>query len=439
MGFSKDTFEQYRREIRIMWRVLGVGALVAGGVHFFSLPFISRMISGAPTDDPQVTAVPVEIIVEEELVQQAPDEPEPEPPEPEPEPAASASRPSAAPLATNAEPVPTPEVAAADTVAAAPAIATENGEIDGEGAVGDSTAVGLVPGSGEPVTGDHINLPPPQAPPSRPRAPVEEISLAARRAPSSRVVSCNPCTLPDYPMTARREKVEGQPVINAIFDTNGRVISAEIEVSSGNAAFDQAALEEARRNWRFQDPMGLGGQISVDVVYVIDDSEQSEEAEQAGEIRAVELPVGQQVRDISPDQTAPPTTRSSATSQDASQDAIDQDIDSDTDSINTEDLETGDSDTQDQDPENLNTGTSDANDSETDTTHQSEVSNSLVEENLTEPATESGPSTPITPTTSTPTPDAPTPETETPAPASLLNLPGSPSTVPPETPAPSSP
>lgn len=456
MGFSKETFEQYRREIRIMWCVLGAGTLVAGGVHFFSLPFISRMIAGAPTEEPEVTAVPIEIVVEEELVQQSPDESDPEPPESDPEPAASAQRPSAAPLAISAEPVPTPEVSAADSVAVAPAIATESGEVDGEGAVGDSAAMGLVTGSGQPVVGDRINLPEPQVepqvelqtPPSRPRLPVEEISLAARRAPDSRLVSCNPCTSPDYPVTARREKIEGQPVINAIFDANGRVISAEIEVSSGNAAFDQAALEEARRNWRFQDPLGVGGQVSVDVVYVIDDSEQAEEAEQAGEIRAVELPVAQQVQDITPDQAAPPATRPSTVEQDASQDAARQDADDvDTEGLGSdavgtedqgpeefdiEDLDPENLDFEDLDPGNLDDETSATDASEADTTDQGEVGNPLIQENSTEPVIELEPPTTLTPNTSAP-------DTGTLSPAPSLNLPNSSSTSPPETPTLSTP
>jgi len=329
VSFSKETVEQYRREIRLMWRVLGVGALVAGSVHFFSLPFISRMISGVPTEEPEITAVPIEVIVEEEPVQQTPDEPDPEPPEENPEPAASAQRPSAAPLATDAEPVPIAEVAAADTVAVAPAIATENGAIDGEGAVGDSSAIGLQAGLGEPVeAGDRINLPPniatliEPAPPPR-GEPVPEVSLAARRRPSSRRVSCDPCSTPDYPIAAQREGIEGQPVINAIFDSSGRVIEAVVEVSSGNAAFDQAALEEAKRNWRFRDPEGLGGQVSVGVTYVMEGSQQYEEAQDAGEIRATELPMNQQVQSVTPDQ---PAARPSAVNEEpeAEQDEADE-------------------------------------------------------------------------------------------------------------------
>ncbi|MEL7334454.1 MAG: energy transducer TonB, partial [Cyanobacteria bacterium J06560_2] len=270
-----------------------------------SLPWISRMVSGPAADNsPEVEAIPIEIVVEEEVVQQTPD-PEPEPPEENPEPAASAERPSAAPLATNTEPIPTREVAASDTVAVAPAIATTNGEVNGQGAVGESSAVGLVTGSGEPTeSSDRINLPDIAAViepelSTRPREAVQDVAL---RSPTSRLVSCNPCTTPDYPESARREEIEGQPTINVIFDSSGRVTDAVVETSSGNAAFDRAALEEATRNWRFQDGQGLGGQVSVDVTYVIDDSDQYGEARQAGEVRAVDLPTNQQIRSVAPDQ-----------------------------------------------------------------------------------------------------------------------------------------
>ncbi|MEO0870296.1 MAG: energy transducer TonB, partial [Cyanobacteria bacterium J06642_11] len=182
----------------------------------------------------------------EEEVSQSPPEETPEEEEPPPdEPAASATEPSTPPLPTAAEPVPT-DVRSADVVNTEAAIATPEGSIDGQGAVGDSTVIGLVPGSGQPVESEipRINLPEPSPPVNPDRQPVQEVSLARRRT-TSRLVTCNPCSLPDYPTTERREQIEGQPVINAIFDENGRVVDAQLEVSSGNAAFDQAALAEA--------------------------------------------------------------------------------------------------------------------------------------------------------------------------------------------------
>ena len=308
MGFSKDNFEQYRREIRIMWRVLAVGAVIAGGAHLFSLPWISKLVSSSAGDSsPEIAAIPIEIVVEEDVVQQTPD-PEPEPPEENPEPAASASRPSAAPLATNAEPVPTREVASADTVAVAPSIATASREVDGQGAVGESSAVGLVTGSGEPTeSGDRINLPS-ITPPSvqTPRTPVQETSLAARPSPAASYVSCNPCSSPEYANSARRTGREGKPVLEVTYGADGRVTEATIVSSSGNRELDEAARAEAIANWNLDDSRGTGGRVRGDVVYVLNDSEQYEEAQEVGETLTV--PANRQAQGSPPPASSAPTT-----------------------------------------------------------------------------------------------------------------------------------
>lgn len=308
-----------------MWRVLGVGAIAAVGFHLFSVPIVARFtarLMGAFDPAVELETTPIEVIVEEEVVQQQPP-PEEKTVDLPPEPAAAADQPSAPPLATAAEPVPT-DTRSADTVPTQAAISTEDGVAGGQGAVGDSTAIGLVPGSSEPVVGEgRINLPtvsPPE--PVRPRQPVQEVSLARRRA-TSRQVTCDPCSLPDYPTTERREQVEGQPVINVIFDEAGRVIEAEIEVSSGSAAFDQAALAEARKNWRFRDPQRAGGQVSVDVTFVMAGSEQYAEAQQVGEIRTVELPIQQSIRRVTP---AQPSAQPSAPDPTAEVEAPPEDL-----------------------------------------------------------------------------------------------------------------
>ena len=311
MGFSKDNFEQYRREIRIMWRVLAVGAVVASGAHLFSLPWLSRLVSGPAGDgSPEIEAIPIEILVEEEVVQQTP-EPEPEPPEENPEPVASAEKPSAAPLATNnAEPVPTREVASADTAAVSSSIATENGAVDGQGAVGESPVVGLVTGSGQPTeSGDRINLPSIDPPVQVPRTPVQETSLAARPSSAASYVSCNPCSLPEYATSARRTGREGKTSLRVIYGADGQVTEVRVESPSGNTVLDEAAAAEALDNWNLDDSRGTGGEVVVDVVYVLTDSDQYGEAQQAGEILSV--PTGSQARGTpaaSPTITTSPST-----------------------------------------------------------------------------------------------------------------------------------
>ncbi|MEM1241173.1 MAG: hypothetical protein AAGI45_15135, partial [Cyanobacteria bacterium P01_H01_bin.26] len=125
MGFSKSCFEQYRREIRFMWRALAIGALVATGFHVFSVPLAARFVSkimGAYDSVVELGATPIEVVVvDEEVIQQAPP-PEEDVIEPTPdEPAAAAEQSSAPPLATATEPVPT-NTESADTVPTAAAI-----------------------------------------------------------------------------------------------------------------------------------------------------------------------------------------------------------------------------------------------------------------------------------------------------------------------------
>ncbi|MEM7061642.1 MAG: energy transducer TonB [Cyanobacteria bacterium P01_B01_bin.77] len=306
-----------------MWRALAVGAFVAAGFHMLSIPLAARFtarLMGAFDPAVELEATPVEVVVlEEEVIQQAlPPEEEllDSPPD---EPVAAAEQSSAPPLATTAEPMPT-GTQSADTVQTAAAIATENGAIGGQGAVGDSTVIGLVPGSGTPTEGNfEINLPSVSSPPNPARQPVQQ----ARQRTTSRSVTCAPCSLPDYPLTERREQIEGQPVISVIFDGSGRVVQAEVEVSSGNAAFDRAALAEAQENWRFRDSQGIGGQVSVDVTFVMEGSDQYAEAQQAGEIRSVELPP-QQTSSSRPAVSASqgPTETAAAADSSASLDAV---------------------------------------------------------------------------------------------------------------------
>lgn len=300
MGFSKSVFEQYKREIRILQWVLAVGALAAAGFHLFSVPAIIRYADGLmkavdPTVELETT--PVEIIVVDEPITPEPEVVTPPPPTEASvtnEPAAGAEEASPLPLASDPV-VPEPATAESmDTVATGPTLASETGAEDGKGAAGEVDTVGILPGSGSPEGDSTV----PITPPPMERQPMQEV--ARPRPPRARTVACNPCTQPDYPLTERRDRIEGQPVINVIFDPNGNVVRADIEKSSGNAAFDQAALEEARRNWRFRDPYGLGGQVSVEVTFVIAGSEQHDAAQAAGRQETIELPVQQSLTPVTP-------------------------------------------------------------------------------------------------------------------------------------------
>jgi len=51
---------------------------------------------------------------------------------------------------------------------------------------------------------------------------------------------------PKYPELARQAGVEGQTVIDALVDIDGKVIDAKIRKSSGNTSLDEAAMNAAR-------------------------------------------------------------------------------------------------------------------------------------------------------------------------------------------------
>lgn len=313
MGFSESSSEGRRKEIRFFrWVLLG-SLITAVGMHLSSVPLLLQFVSSIFGDVTLETIEePIEVIFVEEAV------PEPEapvtPPPPseeatENEPAAAAAEDSAPPLRTRDSVISPPTAESIETVPTDSAIASETGVEGGEGAAGDAGTIGLVGGDGS-LEGDPTE---PVGPPNvQQRAPVQEVARA--RPPAARRVACNPCSTPDYPLSEQRETIQGQPVINIIFDANGNVVQAVVESTSGSNALDQAALQEALTNWRFDDPYRLGGQVSVEVPFVIEGTNQFDAAQAAGQREVIELPVQQSIAPVTPTNTGatpnPPTSPS---------------------------------------------------------------------------------------------------------------------------------
>ncbi|NJK28284.1 MAG: energy transducer TonB, partial [Coleofasciculaceae cyanobacterium SM2_3_26] len=124
-----------------------------------------------------------------------------------------------------------------------------------------------------------------------------QTAIGSSRSPSSsgdggsgrgsRTVGCRRCRQPDYPEELRRQGVEGEPVVRVEFDDRGRVIGVILERSSGNPALDRAAMDAAR-DWRM-DSGGKGGQVSVEIPFVIEGSEEYERVRERGDRRSVEI------------------------------------------------------------------------------------------------------------------------------------------------------
>jgi protein TonB len=66
-----------------------------------------------------------------------------------------------------------------------------------------------------------------------------------------RVNPRRPNGLPPYPPTSRRLGEQGVVTLQLYIDERGRVVDAKVEKSSGFPRLDEAAVKEAKRNWRF--------------------------------------------------------------------------------------------------------------------------------------------------------------------------------------------
>jgi protein TonB len=86
----------------------------------------------------------------------------------------------------------------------------------------------------------------PTAPPPPPPPPVKKVPPQSDPK--------RPITQPDYPATSRRLGEEGAVVLRFLVQADGRVDDSSIEVtqSSGHDRLDKAAVQEAKRRWRFK-------------------------------------------------------------------------------------------------------------------------------------------------------------------------------------------
>ncbi len=309
MGFSKFSFEGRQKELRILRRGLIYALLAAIAMQFSSVPILVKYAEGLMGSDGSDTS---EELAEVEIVEEeAPEEVEEEevtssPPAEEPPPAETSEPTIPDPPSTESvdtipvppeevpPPVETPPESSAEETSPEPETSVENEETSSVSQAENNNQQAIAPSpafEGEPTT--NAVTEPEELPEKKPepveRRPVQEVARA--RPPKTRVVSCNPCSLPEYPPSERRENLEGTLILNVIFDEEGEVLAAAIEQSSGNDAFDQAALQEARENWRFDDPFNVGGEVSIEVAFVIEGSEQAVIAETAGAQKVVELPV----------------------------------------------------------------------------------------------------------------------------------------------------
>lgn len=112
---------------------------------------------------------------------------------------------------------------------------------------------------------DHPPAPPPRATPPLlaladiPHAPVAvpltpQDAGAASDTPAVKLPS-NPA--PEYPLAARQRNEQGRVLLLVQLDAEGRVLDAQLRLSSGSPLLDQAALDAVRR-WRFSPARSRG-------------------------------------------------------------------------------------------------------------------------------------------------------------------------------------
>jgi protein TonB len=90
------------------------------------------------------------------------------------------------------------------------------------------------------------DLPPDRGPIVRPPTPAPSVLVSARLDPRYAAIF-----QPPYPPASERREEEGVVTVRVHVGTDGRVLSAELKASSGHRRLDEAAVERARRAWRF--------------------------------------------------------------------------------------------------------------------------------------------------------------------------------------------
>jgi protein TonB len=100
------------------------------------------------------------------------------------------------------------------------------------------------------------------APPPPPPKQTQRIKLGGQVQAAKLIAQPQPV----YPALARQARIQGNVVLHAIIDKDGRV--GELQVVSGHPLLVQAALE-AVRNWRYQPTQLNGEPVEVDTTITV--------------------------------------------------------------------------------------------------------------------------------------------------------------------------
>ena len=135
-------------------------------------------------------------------------------------------------------------------------------ELPPEAPVDDGGVLGGVDGGllGGLGAGPAVAAPPPPPPPAAPKQ--TRIKLGGQVVAAKLVAQPQPV----YPPLARQARIQGNVVLHAIIDKDGRV--GELQVISGHPLLVQSALE-AVKNWRYQPTQLNGDPVEVDTTITV--------------------------------------------------------------------------------------------------------------------------------------------------------------------------
>ena len=250
-------FEHFSRDRRRAPQRSMVPVLISTAAHIIVAGVIAAIpilyVSAAPPEVPHVLAF---------VASPPPPPPPPPPPAPAPTPAKTQVTRSVPVRSQRTAPVEAPRTIVAERQVEAARSPGLPGGIEGSVPGGvPGGVVGGVPGGvvGGVVGGVFSDLPAPPPPPSVPvaRAPVRVGGDVKAPALIERVQ-------PEYPEIARRARVEGVVILEAVVDRQGRV--EEVRVLRSIPLLDRAAVD-AVRHWRYS-PLLVSGQPESFIVTV---------------------------------------------------------------------------------------------------------------------------------------------------------------------------
>jgi TonB family protein len=153
----------------------------------------------------------------------------------------------------------------------------------------------------------------PPAPPTSPKPPTTSAppkpSTPARQGNDRGGVVCRNCPKPNYPRSARKDGIEGQPKVSFDVDANGKPTNIRIRNSSGNAELDQAAIEAVQK-WQLDPNSSSNAQgVSATINFELEGSQrQRQRREQEREQRRRRQEQKEREPVATPTQPAPAST-----------------------------------------------------------------------------------------------------------------------------------